>query len=58
VREGKATPTPVEVGIRTDSSVQILSGIAPGDTVLTTGLLQLRPQMSVSAAVSTPQAQQ
>jgi len=37
----------VEVGIRTENSVQVLSGLNIGDTVLTTGLLQVKPGMSV-----------
>ncbi|CAN5716763.1 efflux RND transporter periplasmic adaptor subunit [soil metagenome] len=43
VRDGKAEPRPVETGIRTADQVQILSGIAPGDSVITSGLQLLRP---------------
>ncbi len=42
-KNGIATPQPVELGIRTDSTVQIISGLAPGDTVITTGIMQVRP---------------
>ncbi len=35
----------VEIGVRTESEVQVLNGIKPGDTVLTTGLLQAKPGM-------------
>jgi membrane fusion protein (multidrug efflux system) len=38
---GKAQMTPVITGIRTDSEIQILSGIAPGDSLIITGLMQL-----------------
>lgn len=41
-RDGKAIELPVEVGVRTETSVQILKGLAPGDVVLTTNLLRLR----------------
>jgi membrane fusion protein (multidrug efflux system) len=30
-------------GIRNSSSVQVISGINPGDTVVTTGILFLKP---------------
>ncbi len=38
---GKARSVPVTTGIRTDRSVQITSGLAPGDTLILTGLLQV-----------------
>ncbi len=41
-RGGEAERVGVETGIRTAASVQILSGIAAGDTVITTGFGQLR----------------
>lgn len=37
----KAIAVPVITGIRTDSEIQILRGIAPGDSLITTGLLQV-----------------
>jgi membrane fusion protein, multidrug efflux system len=43
VRANKARSTRVVIGLRTSEKVQILSGLAAGDTVLTTGLLQVRP---------------
>lgn len=44
---GKVTPVNVETGMRTDTELEISSGIAPGDTVITTGILQVRPGMDV-----------
>lgn len=41
-RNGKAEPTAVTIGIRTDAEVQILEGLQAGDTILTSGTLQLR----------------
>ncbi|NQW29217.1 MAG: efflux RND transporter periplasmic adaptor subunit [Ignavibacteria bacterium] len=38
---GKAREAEVETGIRTDESIQIISGISPGDSVITTGFVQL-----------------
>jgi membrane fusion protein, multidrug efflux system len=49
IRDGKAEPRPVEIGIRTADRVQILSGLAPGDSVITTGLQLIRPGGPVRA---------
>jgi membrane fusion protein, multidrug efflux system len=43
VRNGKADTVSVVTGIRNDSAVQVISGLVAGDSVITTGLLQLRP---------------
>lgn len=40
--EQEAEERTVEIGVRTDSEVQILSGLKEGDLVLTTGVLQAR----------------
>ncbi|MCG6915858.1 efflux RND transporter periplasmic adaptor subunit [bacterium BMS3Abin03] len=42
-RNGIATPQQVETGIRTDKTVQLTSGVSEGDTIITSGMLQLRP---------------
>jgi membrane fusion protein, multidrug efflux system len=42
-KAGKAEPRPVQAGLRTDSSVQITGGLAPGDTVIVSGVVTLRP---------------
>ena len=39
---GKAKQIEVETGSRTDSSVRILSGLKPGDTILTSGVMSLK----------------
>jgi len=46
-KNGKVSQTPVETGLRTDSTIYIVKGIKTGDTIITTGLLQLRPGMNV-----------
>lgn len=46
-RSGTAMPVDVEIGIRTEAEVQILRGLAAGDTILTSGTLQLRTGMPV-----------
>jgi len=47
IKSGKAVPSIVETGDRTPSRIEILSGIQPGDTVITTGILQLKPDADV-----------
>jgi membrane fusion protein (multidrug efflux system) len=42
-REGKAVAVDVELGLRTDTEVELIRGVAPGALVLTTNLLRLRP---------------
>lgn len=49
--DGVAEARQVTTGIRTDEAVQITSGIEVGDLVITTGLLQLRSGMEVSASL-------
>lgn len=41
-KNGKAVPTEIRKGLRTDSQVQVLEGLVPGDTVITSGTMQLR----------------
>lgn len=42
---GKAAVRMVQAGARTEQSVQILDGLKPGDTLVTSGILQMRPGM-------------
>ena len=46
-RNGRAYLVPVITGTRTATMVEVLTGISAGDTVLTTGLMQLRDNMPV-----------
>ncbi len=46
-KSGKVVPKMVETGIRTTDRIQITKGISIGDTIITTGILQIRPGMSV-----------
>lgn len=45
--DGKAMSRQIQTGIRTEDKLQVLSGLKPGDTVITSGTLQLRPGMEV-----------
>jgi membrane fusion protein (multidrug efflux system) len=38
---GAARSVPVQTGLRTERSIQIISGLSPNDSLITTGLLQL-----------------
>mgnify|MGYP005849210307 CR=1 FL=1 len=46
-RKGRASSTKVATGLRTESKVQIVDGLKFGDTLLTTGILQLRHNLPV-----------
>ncbi len=50
VEDGQARPRAVMTGIRTENKIQITSGLEVRDTVITTGILQLRPGTPVRAA--------
>lgn len=41
-RNGEADEAKVITGVRTDNKIQILDGLQPGDTVLTTGLMSVK----------------
>jgi len=46
-RQGKAHFVEVQTGIRTTGSIEILSGVEPGDTVITSGILFLKEGMKL-----------
>lgn len=57
VKDGKAVRRPVETGTRSETSVHILSGLAPGDQVITSAIQQLRAGLAVQVtADSAPPA--
>lgn len=47
-RGGKAVPNKVDIGIRTENEVQITGGLSAGDTLITSGIIQLRPGAKVT----------
>lgn len=49
--QGKAKEVMVETGTRTDKSVLITSGLSVGDTVLTTGMMSLKPETPVKIKI-------
>jgi membrane fusion protein (multidrug efflux system) len=46
-RGGKALSVKVTTGLRTEAKIQITDGLKPGDTLITTGILQLRQGLPV-----------
>ena len=46
-KNGKASFVDVTTGVRDSAMIQIITGIQKGDTVITTGLLGLRPDATV-----------
>lgn len=46
-QNGIAKPAEIITGLRTESHVQVLDGLQKGDTVITTGVMQLRTGMKV-----------
>ncbi len=47
VRNGKVDMATVQLGARTADKVEVLNGLQPGDTILTTGLMQAKDGMDV-----------
>ena len=48
VRNGKAELATVKLGARTSDKVEVVSGLQAGDTVITTGLMQVKPGTEVT----------
>jgi membrane fusion protein (multidrug efflux system) len=50
-KKGLVDQEEVGIGLRTENEVQIVHGIDPGDTVITTGILQIRQGMPVNLSI-------
>ncbi len=48
-KEGKAISVPVNIGIRTEDMIEIRRGLEQGDSIIITGLMQLRENLPVTA---------
>ena len=46
-KDGIAKFVDVQTGIRDSANIEITSGVVPGDTIITTGLLGLKPDAKV-----------
>jgi membrane fusion protein (multidrug efflux system) len=51
VRDGRARLFPVTTGIRTEGFVQVTEGLHEGDTLIVSGLLQLRDNLPVNVRI-------
>lgn len=47
-RQGMAMPQKVETGVRNDKQIEITQGLSEGDTVITTGIMALKPETRVN----------
>jgi len=47
-KKGTAVQQKVEIGARTDTQIEITSGLSEGDTVITTGIMQLKSGVPVA----------
>ncbi|MDF3078692.1 MAG: cation transporter [Sphingobacteriaceae bacterium] len=50
-QNGIATEVMIETSARTDKDVLVVSGLKPGDTVLTTGVMSMKPETPVKVKV-------
>lgn len=50
-KKGRAESRQIQTGIRTANQIQVLEGLAAGDTILTSGTLQLRPGAAVKVDI-------
>jgi membrane fusion protein, multidrug efflux system len=48
-KDGKANYVPIKTGIRTENDIQVVRGLAPGDSLIVSGLLQLSNGSKVMA---------
>lgn len=58
LRDGVASRKSIQTGTRTETEVQVTEGLVAGDTILTTGILQLREGMPVRVTELIDQANQ
>lgn len=50
-KNGSAKETIIKTGLRFEKSIQITEGLQEGDTVITTGIMQLKPNMPVKITI-------
>ncbi len=53
-KSSKALPMEITTGVRDSANVQVLTGLFPGDTLITSGLLFLRPGSDVKLSATKP----
>lgn len=50
--KGMAKEVKIQTGTRTDANIQVIDGLKPGDTVITTGVLMLKNETPVKVTVT------
>ncbi|MDD2564668.1 MAG: efflux RND transporter periplasmic adaptor subunit [Salinivirgaceae bacterium] len=50
-KNGKIDISTIEIGTRTPTSVEVISGVEVGDTIITSGLLQIKDGMAVNVSI-------
>ncbi len=50
-KNGTAQPVEIQKGLRTDSAVQVVKGLSAGDTVITSGTMQIRTGQKVTVTI-------
>lgn len=50
-KDGKAEKITIQTGIRNDSAIQVISGLQTGDTLLVSGIMQMRPGMPINISI-------
>jgi len=50
-KEGKAFSQEIKIGLRTESEVEVVTGLNLNDTLITSGVLQLRPGSGVAVTL-------
>ncbi|MEQ1504399.1 MAG: efflux RND transporter periplasmic adaptor subunit, partial [Myxococcota bacterium] len=53
--DGKVSPRPIEIADRNAETVRVAAGLAPGDRVVTEGLIRLRPGTAVQVVDAPPE---
>lgn len=47
VKDGKAQEAMVTTGLRTDKKIQVIDGLQPGDSLITSGIIAIKPNTAV-----------
>jgi membrane fusion protein (multidrug efflux system) len=47
VKNGKAQEALVTTGLRTDKRIQVIEGLNPGDSLITSGIIAIKPNTAV-----------
>jgi membrane fusion protein (multidrug efflux system) len=47
VKNGKAQEVMVTTGLRTDKKIQVIEGLQPGDSLITSGIIAIKPNTAV-----------